>query len=69
MKEERLTRYKELCAKAKQAPLSESELAEQAELRLEYFAEWKRAFKNQLDNTVIQRPDGSKEPLSDFKKK
>ena len=39
MKEERLARYKELCAKAKEAPLSEDELAEQGALRLEYFAE------------------------------
>ncbi|MBQ1957134.1 MAG: DUF896 domain-containing protein [Clostridia bacterium] len=69
MKEERLARYKELCAKAKEAPLSEDELAEQGALRLEYFAEWKAAFRQQLENTVIQRPDGSKESLNDFKKK
>ena len=36
MKEERLARYKELCAKAKEAPLSEDELAEQGALRLEF---------------------------------
>ena len=43
--------------------LTEAEKAEQAALRAEYIAEFRASFAAQLDNTVIQRPDGTKEKL------
>ena len=43
--------------------LTEEEKLEQAALRAEYLAEFRASFANQLDHTVIQRPDGTKESL------
>ncbi|MBO5898735.1 MAG: DUF896 domain-containing protein, partial [Clostridia bacterium] len=43
--------------------LTEAEKAEQAALRAEYVAEFRASFTGQLENTVIQRPDGTKEHL------
>lgn len=56
-------------AKKSKAPegLTEAEKTEQAELRAEYIAEFRASFANQLDHTVIQRPDGSKENLKKTK--
>ena len=52
-----------LARKAKETELSEEEKAEQTALRAEYIAEFRASFGGILDNTVIQRPDGSKEAL------
>ena len=63
MEKEKINRINELARKSKEAPLSEEELREQAELRAEYIAEIRASFGATLANTVIQRPDGTKEPL------
>ena len=63
MEKEKINRINELARKSKQTQLSEDELREQAELRAEYIAEIRASFGATLANTVIQRPDGSKEPL------
>ena len=63
MEKEKINRINELARKSKEAPLSEEELREQAELRAEYIAEIRASFGSTLANTVIQRPDGTKEPL------
>lgn len=63
MEKEKLDRINFLARRAKEAPLSEEEKAEQASLRAEYIAEFRASFGGILDNTVIQRPDGSKTPL------
>ena len=63
MEKEKIARINELARKSKEAPLSEEELREQAELRAEYIAEIRASFGATLANTVIQRPDGTKEPL------
>ena len=63
MEKEKINRINELARKSKKAPLSEEELKEQAELRAEYIAEIRASFGATLANTVIQRPDGTKEPL------
>ena len=68
MEKEKINRINELARKSKEAPLSEEELREQAELRAEYIAEIRASFGATLANTVIQRPDGSQEPLKDRKK-
>lgn len=43
--------------------LTDDELADRDRLRQEYLAEFRKNFKQQLDNTVIQYPDGTKKPL------
>ncbi len=43
--------------------LTEEELADRDRLRQEFLAEFRKNFRAQLDNTVIQYPDGTKKPL------
>jgi uncharacterized protein YnzC (UPF0291/DUF896 family) len=64
MIQEKIDRINVLARKAKtEEGLTEAEKAEQAALRAEYIAEFRASFAVQLDNTVIQRPDGTKEKL------
>ncbi|MBQ6892907.1 MAG: DUF896 domain-containing protein [Clostridia bacterium] len=63
MEKEKLDRINALARKAKEADLTETEKEEQAALRAEYIAEFRASFGGILNNTVIQRPDGSKEAL------
>lgn len=64
MEQAKIDRINELAKKA-QTPegLTEAEAAERAALRSEYVAAFKQSLVAQLDNTVIQRPDGTKTPL------
>ena len=59
-----LERINELARKSKEAPLTEEELAEQAALRAEYIKEYRATLRGILENTVIQRPDGTREKLN-----
>ena len=68
MEREKINRINELARKSKETPLSAEELAEQKALRDEYIAEIRLSFGATLENTVIQRPDGTREPLKDKKK-
>ncbi len=68
MEREKINRINELARKSKETALSDEELAEQKALRDEYIAEIRASFGATLENTVIQRPDGTKEPLKDRKK-
>ena len=43
--------------------LTAEELADREKLRAEFIAEFRKNFRAQLDNTVIQYPDGSKKSL------
>ena len=43
--------------------LTPEELADRDRLRAEYIAEVRKNFRQQLDNTVIQYPDGTKKSL------
>lgn len=64
MIQEKIDRINALAKKAKtEEGLTEEEKKEQATLRAEYIAEFRASFANQLDHTVIQRPDGTKEKL------
>ena len=63
MEKEKVARINELARKSKETPLTPDELAEQKALRDEYIAEIRASFGGMLDNTVIQRPDGTKERL------
>ena len=57
--EERIARINELYHKSKKSGLTEAEKAEQALLRREYLDSVRRSLKSQLDNIVIDRPDGT----------
>ena len=63
MEQDKINRINELARKAKTEPLTQEELAERAALRREYIDSMKASLIGQLDNTYIQRPDGTKEKL------
>ena len=63
MEKEKLERLNFLARRAKTGKLTHEELDEQAALRAEYIAEIRASFGAQLDNTVIVRPDGTREHL------
>ena len=64
MVQEKIDRINALARKSRtEEGLNEEEKTEQAALRAEYIAEFRASFASQLDHTVIQRPDGTKEKL------
>ena len=64
MEKSRLDRINELARKKKNGEtLTEEELAEQAALRREYIEEFRRGTIATLENTWLQRPDGTREKL------
>ena len=63
MEKEKVARINELAHLSKERTLTAEEKAEQAALRAEYIAEIRASFGGMLENTVIQRPDGSREHL------
>lgn len=67
--DETLARINELYHKSQREELTEEERQEQAELRKKYAASVRANLRGQLDNIVIERPDGSLEKLSDRRKK
>lgn len=67
--DETLARINELYHKSQREELTEEEKQEQAELRKKYAASVRANLRGQLDNIVIERPDGSLEKLSDRRKK
>ena len=58
-----IARINALAAKAKAEGLTPEEEAERAVLRREYIDSFKRSLTAQLDNTVIQQPNGLRTPL------
>ena len=61
---ERLDRINELARKSRTpAGLTEQEKEEQKRLREEYVAAVRRNVEQQLNNTFIVEPDGTKHPL------
>ena len=61
---ERTKKLKEYARRIKAGEtLTPEELADRDRLRAEYIAEFRKNFRQQLDNTVIQYPDGSKKSL------
>ena len=63
MTEERIARLNELARKSKTIGLTEEEKQEQALLRQEYLAAIRQSLEAQLDNTLIQEPDGTRHRL------
>ncbi len=68
MEKEKIARINELAHKAKSGEaLTPEELEERAALRTEYIREFRASMTGILDNTVIVRPDGTREQVSDRK--
>ncbi|MBQ2954497.1 MAG: DUF896 domain-containing protein [Clostridia bacterium] len=63
MDKKQIERINELARKKKAEGLTPEELAEQAALRQQYITEWRESTRAMLDGIVIQRPDGTSEPL------
>ncbi len=63
MEQEKLDRINFLARKAKAEGLSDEERAEQTSLRAAYLAEFRASLRGTLENTYIERPDGSREKL------
>ena len=63
-----IKRINELAKIAKERELTPEELEERARLREEYIIEVRKSFAAQLDNTVIRRPDGTEEKVSERNK-
>ncbi len=68
MEREKVERINTLARESKVRELTPEEKAELAALRQEYVAEIRASFGATLENTVIQRPDGSVEKLKKGKK-
>ncbi len=64
MEQAKVDRINVLARKQKAEGLTPEETAEQAELRREYIESYRASLRAMLDNTVIQRPDGTREKLS-----
>ena len=67
--DERIKRINELYHKSQAEGLTEEEKAEQAALRAEYVASVRANLKAQLDNVVVERPDGTIESLAEAARK
>ena len=63
MDKKQIERINELGRKKKAEGLTEEEAAERAALHQQYISEWREQTRAMLDNLVIQRPDGPREPL------
>lgn len=60
---EQIARINELAKKAKTVGLTVEEEAERKVLREAYIKTFRESLRGQLDNTVIVRPDGTRETL------
>ena len=61
----RIKRINELYHKSQAEGLTEVEKEEQARLRKEYVASVRNNLKSQLDNIIIEKPDGTKVDLGE----
>ena len=66
MNEEKIARINELSRKSKAEGLTEAEKQEQAILRQEFIASFRRNIKAQLDNVDVVNPDGTIENLGEI---
>lgn len=64
----KLERISELTRISRQRPLTDEETEERELLRTEYLREVRASMTGILDNSVIVRPDGSREMVRDRKK-
>lgn len=64
MEQAKKDRISELTRISRERELTEAEKTERETLRAEYLSEWREGVRQTLDNTYIQRPDGSREKLN-----
>ncbi|MEE1056206.1 MAG: DUF896 domain-containing protein [Acutalibacteraceae bacterium] len=69
MEKSKIERINQLAKKKKTVGLSADELVEQKALYKEYIGEFRSNLTGQLDNMVIQNPDGTKVNVKNLKKK
>lgn len=65
MEQRNLERINQLARLAKERALTPDEQAEREALRQAYLADFRRSFKAQLENTVVEYPDGTRVPFRD----
>ena len=63
MDPKKIERINELARKKKETGLNEAELAEQAELRRDYLAGYRKNLKAMLDSIIVEEKDGTRHPL------
>ena len=67
--QETIERINALARKSRSAEgLTEAEKEEQQKLRQEYIEAYKASLRNELEHTVVVRPDGTRRKLSEMKK-
>lgn len=69
MEKSKIKRINELAKKKKTVGLNADELAEQKALYKEYIGEFRANLTGQLDNMIIQNPDGTRVDVKNLKKK
>lgn len=68
MEHAQIERINELARKKKTVGLTEAEAAEQQQLRQQYIQEFRANVQATLSDVVLQRPDGTRQKLTDLKK-
>ena len=63
MEQAKIDRINELAKKKRTVGLTDEELAEQKALHKEYIISYRASLRGILDNTVLERPDGTREAL------
>ena len=63
MEKANIDRINELARLARERDLTPEEAAERHQRRQKYLEAFRANFRNQLEHTVIQREDGTREPL------
>lgn len=63
MDKNRVTYMLSLSKKKREDAISSAELIELEDLRLEYLADFREGFRQQLDNVYVQQEDGSHKKL------
>lgn len=69
MDKQSIERINFLARLAKQRPLTPEENEERAELRMKYLEAFRLSFRNQLDATKVEYPDGTRLNLKDANKR
>ena len=69
MDRQSIDRINALSRLARERELTPEESEERAELRLRYLAAFRAQMRGQLENTVVEYPDGSRKPLREAGRK
>ena len=69
MEKQNIDRINELSRSARERELTAEEAAERQERRQAYLKAFRAQMRGQLENTVVQYPDGSKVPLREAAQK